>query len=181
MKTVTVSNTVACSAAPAAPTALTTTASTLNSVTLSWTAPTPPSGCSITKYGVYQSTVLVSSPTTNSYTVTGLTPNTRYSFSVTAADSAGTSAQSTVLSATTSADTTPPAAPTGATATAPSAGQVQLKWTAATDNVGVAYYRVYRNGTLLPLTTTATTYTDSTVTANTAYTYTISAVDTSGE
>jgi chitodextrinase len=84
------------------------------------------------------------------------------------------------------ADTTKPSAPTNVTATASSANQVDLRWTAATDNVGVTNYNIYRgsNGatpTLLTTTTTnATTFTDTTVTASTSYTYQVYAQDAAG-
>ena len=41
-------------------------------------------------------------------------------------------------------DTSPPSPPTGLTATAAGSGQVNLDWTASTDNVGVSGYRVER-------------------------------------
>ena len=44
----------------------------------------------------------------------------------------------------TAGDTTPPSPPTGLTATAAGPGQVNLNWTASTDNVGVSGYRVER-------------------------------------
>jgi acid phosphatase type 7 len=84
------------------------------------------------------------------------------------------------------ADTTRPTAPTGLTASASSANQASLSWTAATDNVGVKDYNIYRgaNGatpTLVATTTTnATNYTDTTVTGGTAYTYQVSAEDAAG-
>ena len=83
-------------------------------------------------------------------------------------------------------DTTPPSAPSNVTASASSANQVSLNWTAATDNVGVKNYNIYRgsNGatpTLLTTTTTnATTFADTTVTASTPYTYQIYAQDAAG-
>lgn len=46
------------------------------------------------------------------------------------------------------ADTTAPSVPTGLAATAVSSGQINLTWTASTDNVGVQGYRIYRNGVL---------------------------------
>ena len=63
----------------------------------------------------------------------------RYSYRVWAADAAGNQgAYSNVAVATTlSPDTTPPTAPTGLSATAASSVQINLSWTAATDNVGV--------------------------------------------
>jgi len=84
------------------------------------------------------------------------------------------------------ADTTKPSAPTGLSATASSASQVALSWTAATDNVGVKDYLVYRgaNGatpTLLTTTTSsAATFTDTTVTEQTPYTYQVYAQDAAG-
>jgi len=50
--------------------------------------------------------------------------------------------------------------PTGLTATAISSTQINLAWTASTDNVGVTGYRVYR-GTTLIATVTATSYSDT--------------------
>ena len=46
-----------------------------------------------------------------------------------------------------STDATPPTAPTALTATGVSTTQVDLSWTASTDDVGVTGYRVFRNGT----------------------------------
>jgi chitodextrinase len=74
-------------------------------------------------------------------------------------------------------DTTPPTAPTGLTATAPSGAQVNLSWTASTDNVGVTGYRIYRNGAFLANTGTTPSFTDTTVAAGTTYSYQVSAVD----
>jgi LmbE family N-acetylglucosaminyl deacetylase/chitodextrinase len=73
-------------------------------------------------------------------------------------------------------DTTPPSVPTGLTASAVSTTQIHLEWTASTDNVGVAGYRIYRNGTAIG-TTTTNSYTDNGLSANTRYTYTVSAYD----
>jgi hypothetical protein len=44
-----------------------------------------------------------------------------------------------------SEDHTPPTAPTGLTASAPAIGTASLLWNAATDNLGVAKYNVYRS------------------------------------
>jgi hypothetical protein len=49
----------------------------------------------------------------------------------------------------------------------------------ATDNAGVAKYRVFRNGVNVA-TATATDFTDAGLTPSTAYTYAVKAVDTSG-
>ncbi|MFH1228576.1 MAG: LamG-like jellyroll fold domain-containing protein [Planctomycetota bacterium] len=73
-------------------------------------------------------------------------------------------------------DTTPPAQPAGLTGTVQSAYSIRLTWSASADDVGIDYYRVYRNGTEVGK-TTATTYLDSGLTAATVYTYIIGAFD----
>ncbi len=73
-------------------------------------------------------------------------------------------------------DTTPPSVPTGLTATAISDTQINLSWTASTDNVAVAGYVVRRGGAIIA-TTTATTYSSTGLTQSTSYTYTVEAFD----
>ncbi|MET9440432.1 glycoside hydrolase family 6 protein [Streptomyces sp. NPDC006610] len=78
-------------------------------------------------------------------------------------------------------DTTAPTAPTGLTATAKTATSVSLSWTASTDDRGVSGYDVYRNGTKVNTTpVSGTTYTDTGLTASTAYSYTVRARDAAG-
>jgi PKD repeat protein len=76
-------------------------------------------------------------------------------------------------------DTQKPTVPSITSATAPSSGRVDLAWTTASDNVGVAGYTVYRNGTQIATTTgpTATSYSDLTVSPSTTYSYTVDAFD----
>ena len=78
-------------------------------------------------------------------------------------------------------DTTPPTIPGTPTATAVSSTRIDLSWAASTDAVGVSGYRIYRNGSNTPLATvTTTTYSDTSVAASTAYTYTLRAFDAAG-
>jgi len=76
-------------------------------------------------------------------------------------------------------DTTAPSTPSGLGATAGSATQVNLIWNASTDNVGVTGYKIYRNGTEIQ-SSTATSFTDSTVVGGTSYSYTVKAYDAAG-
>jgi len=76
-------------------------------------------------------------------------------------------------------DTTPPTVPTGLTGTAVSSSQIDLSWTASTDNVGVTGYNVYRAGTQVG-TSTSTTYQDTGLSASTTYSYTVAAFDAAG-
>jgi hypothetical protein len=93
-----------CTTAPSAPTSLTATATSSSSIALSWTAVTPPPNCAISSYSVYTSagTLVASGVTGTTYTVTGLSPSTTYSYYVKAVDSDGTSPASATASATTS-------------------------------------------------------------------------------
>jgi len=78
-------------------------------------------------------------------------------------------------------DTTPPSTPTGVTASAVSQSQINLSWSASTDNVAVTGYRVYRGGTLLTTVGNVTTYQNNTgLSASTNYSYRIAAIDAAG-
>lgn len=76
------------------------------------------------------------------------------------------------------ADTTAPSVPQNLVATAISTTQVNLTWSASTDSggAGLAGYRVLRGGTPIA-TTVVTNYSDTALTASTAYTYTVRAYD----
>ena len=72
-----------------------------------------------------------------------------------------------------------PSTPGGLTATPTSATTIGLSWSASTDNVGVAGYRILRNGT--PVTTTASTsFSDTGLQPSTTYTYQVIATDAAG-
>ncbi len=72
---------------PTAPGNLTVTGKTTNSVSLSWQASTDNVG--VTGYQVRQGSAVVATVTGTAHTVSGLNPNTSYSFTVTAHDAAG--------------------------------------------------------------------------------------------
>jgi chitodextrinase len=76
-------------------------------------------------------------------------------------------------------DTTPPSTPTGLTATAVSASQINLSWSASTDNVAVTGYIVRRDGSQVAA-VAGTSYSDSPLTPSTMYTYTVAARDAAG-
>jgi fibronectin type 3 domain-containing protein len=180
-------------APPSAPSNLTSTAATTQ-IVLSWTASTDNLG--VTGYQVERCqgapcTVFAQIATSNSttYTDSGLASATAYSYRVRATDSAGNlSAYSAITSASTPApsDTTPPSVPGNLTGTVVSSTRVNLFWSASSDNVGVAGYRVERcQGTgctnfaqiAAPSTTT---WSDSGLTAATAYLYRVRAADAAG-
>jgi chitinase len=92
-----------CTTKPSAPTGLAATGTTDSSTNLSWTAVTPPNGCTITNYTVLQNGSAVGTSTTTSYTPVNLSPSTSYSFTVEASDYDGTSGASSAVNVTTTA------------------------------------------------------------------------------
>jgi len=76
-------------------------------------------------------------------------------------------------------DTQPPTAPGTPIASGLTCSSVTLSWTAASDNVGVTGYDVYR-GTTLAGTSTTTTFTATGLTPSTAYSFTVRARDAAG-
>src|SRR6185503_1546545 len=80
-------------------------------------------------------------------------------------------------------DTASPTAPSGLTATAVGGTQINLNWTAATDNVGVTGYLVERCqgvgcSTFTQIgTPTTTTFNDTGLTNGTSYSYRVRATD----
>ncbi len=83
------------------------------------------------------------------------------------------------LAVTGTPDVTPPTAPTALAATAVSTSQINLSWTASTDNVLVSAYKVYRDGSFIA-TSTVTNYSNNGLSASTLYSYVVRAVDSSG-
>ncbi|MBN8565424.1 MAG: fibronectin type III domain-containing protein [Flavobacteriales bacterium] len=178
----TLTTAVADTTAPSAPTNLTASGTTQTSTNLSWTASTDNVG--VTGYDVYRDGSLLASVTGTTYTATGLTASTTYSFFVRAKDAAGNiSGNSNTVSVTTSdapaPDTTAPTAPT-LSASGTTQTSTNLSWSGATDNVGVTGYDVLRNGTIIGSTTTATTFSVTGLTASTTYTFNVRAKDAAG-
>jgi chitodextrinase len=179
---------------PTAPSNLTATAASSSQINLSWTASTDNVG--VTGYLVERcegaacnNFTQIAAPAASNFNDTGLTASTSYSYRARATDAAGNlSAYSNTATATTSAgaDTTPPTAPSNLTATAASSSQINLSWTASTDNVGVTGYRVERcegaacNNFAQIAAPTATTFNDTGLTASTSYSYRARATDAAG-
>jgi hypothetical protein len=164
---------------PAAPTGVSAAAGNAQ-VTVTWNASSGATSYSVkrsqTPGGPYTK---IASPTTASYTDTGLTNGTPYYYVVSAVNSAGESANSSEVTATPVA---PPAAPTGLQATASSA-QVVLSWIAS---AGATGYHVKRGTTsggpyMQVGAPTASPYTDTGLTNGTPYYYVVTAFNPGGE
>ncbi len=165
----------------------------VNQVTLSWYPSSD--NVSVAGYRVYRNGALVGTSNTTSFTDTGLTASTTYTYTLTAFDAAGNisglggginvttqSAPTNSSGGTTytpAADTQPPSIPLGMFATTTSSSQIYITWRAATDNVGVSGYKVYKDSAP-QTTTTNTSYLDTAVQAGNTYRYKVTALDAAG-
>jgi hypothetical protein len=102
-----------------------------------------------------------STPTTR-FSVVGLSCGNTYTIGIEAYDSSGNSSErATVLAATSPCyDAQPPSPPSGITQIASTDSSATISWSPSGDNVGVVGYHVLG-------TTTATTYSDTTVASST--------------
>jgi chitodextrinase len=167
--------------APTAPGSLLATARSASGIDISWSPATDNVG--VQGYLVYRNGVQIASVTGTAYQDSGLKAATSYSYQVGAFDGAGNhSTASAAISTTTFAapDTTAPGVPSGLGVTVLSSNQVSLSWKASTDNVGVAGYRVYRNGVAVA-STAVTSWLDAQLSPATSYSYSVAAYDAAGD
>ncbi len=154
---------------------------TCTGVTFSWSASSDDVGVAF--YDVYHDGQLMTSvPGTALSADLTVVPGATWGLYVNARDAAGNVSQASptvpVSVPQCQADTEPPTTPTGVTATA-SGTTVTVRWTPATDNVGVTGYEVLRDGTVAGSASGAatTSFTDSGLAANTRYQYQVRARD----
>ncbi|WP_374007880.1 hypothetical protein [Leifsonia sp. LS-T14] len=119
----------------------------------------------------------------------GIASGSAVDLAITTTVKAGTSWSSTATAGARQSftDDLPPSSPSGLTASpaestaAGTTDAVALSWAAATDNVGVVAYDVYRSDTALPIgSTSSLTFTDDSAAAGTGYTYSVVARDAVG-
>lgn len=146
-------------------------------INLSWSA-SDSCGLGLSSYKVYRDGSLIatiSTPSTTSYSDTGLAPNSSHSYTLYAYDSGGNAS-----SATATAGTYPLPSISSFTAATASASSLMLTWSATdTGGPGGLTYAVKRGSTALSC--TASPCTDTGLAAGTAYTYTLTATDSKGD
>ena len=164
---------------PSAPSNLSLTATTTSGISLSWSASSDNVG--VAGYDVYLNGSKVDSTTQTDYSYTGLACGTGYTLGVVAFDAAGNrSSRSTRTGATAAcADTSPPSAPSNLSLTATTTSGISLSWSASSDNVGVAGYDVYLDGSKVD-STTQTDYSFTGLACGTAYPLGVVAFDAAG-
>lgn len=158
---------------------------------LSWNASTDNVG--VSQYAIYRNnSYLGYTASCCGYTDNSVTAGATYAYYVTAYDAHGNiSPQSNAVSITaqntsgegsgSNSDTTSPSWPSAYTIGTGilSPSSISVSWSVATDNIGVAGYKIYRNGTQITATTLAS-YTDANLSPATAYVYSIIAYDATG-
>jgi poly(3-hydroxybutyrate) depolymerase/chitodextrinase len=152
-----------------APTGVAVSGVTDTSVSLVWSSVSGAAG-----YNVYRggSKVNGSTVTGTTYTDSGLSSGSSYTYTVKAVTAQGaTGVESAPVSATTTGNPPPLAVPAGLAVTGQTATTVSLNWNAASGATG---YHVYRNGAKVNATPTGgTTFTDSGLAASTTYSYAV--------
>ena len=169
---------------PSAPTNLAESASTSSSITASWSA--SGDNVAVTGYRVFVDGSQAGTTAAISYTVSGLLCGSSHQIVVDAFDAAGNRSPQTSATMATAAcpppppgDATPPSTPTGLAVSSAGQTSLALSWNASTDNVGVAGYGVYKNGTLAA-SPAGTSYTLTGLTCGSSYTVAVDAFDAAG-
>ena len=163
---------------PTAPSGLKAEDVTGTSFTLNSTTPGT-DNLGVKEYEIYQDGVKIATTTTLPYTVSGLTPNQTYKFTIKTVDGAGNVSDASE-ELTVSTDVTRPTAPSGLKAEDVTGTSFTLNATTpGTDNLGVKEYEIYRDGVKIATTTTLP-YTVSGLTPNQTYKFTIKTVDGAG-
>ena len=149
------------------------------SASLNWTAATD--NWAVSKYVIYRNGVQVATSPVLFYKDNSLSNVSTYTYTVAAEDAAGNIGPQSNAVTLTTPDGTAPAKPSGLTATLTASNTVSLKWSATTDNVGVASYTIARNGSgIATVSSTTLAYTDTTTVPATNNSYTILAQDAAG-
>jgi chitodextrinase len=106
--------------------------------------------------------------------------NGNHTLSSKAYDAAGNSATAPITVTVANGDQQAPTVPSGLTANATAYNSISLTWAASSDNVAVTGYRVIRNGVTIAQLGPVLSYTDTPVTAQTTYSYQVTAFDAAG-
>jgi chitodextrinase len=151
-------------------------------INLAWSASSD--NVAVSGYEIYENNALLAETSELVNSDVGLTENTQFCYTIAAFDAAGNvSNQSASVCATTPVadpgDTTAPSVPTDLGATSVTSSQINLAWTASTDDVGVSSYLIYRDGSLLA-TRGSNSLQDAGLSAGTSYCYRVTAQDAAG-
>ena len=165
-----VTTTPCCSATPAPPTGLTTTPVSCSSISLNWVA----SGTA-TSYSIYDcSGIFITNVSATSYTASGLSSSTTYSYKIRAVNACDSSTFTSCQSSTTPTCMTTPAVPLGFTAVATTCSSISLSWMAS---ASATSYSIYNCSGVFITNIPGLSYVVTALAPSTMYTYKVRAVN----
>jgi|GEM_PF-1636204 len=161
---------------PAAPSSFGVTGSTASTVSVAWSAV-----AGATEYDLTANGNFAGKTATTSFTVGGLSCNTAYKLAVTAKNANGKTSKASTFTTSTApcADVTPPTAPAGLTEVSATQTSATVAWASSTDNVTVAGYSVFVDGTPAG-STVNTNFTAGGLACGSTHTVAVEAVDAAG-
>jgi len=130
-------------------------------------------------YEIFRNNTFLTNVTKNKFNDTGLIIGVEYNYTVRAVDAAGNKGPFSDEVSGISTDSIAPSKVENLTAVDAKDGKIDLSWDAATDNVGVHHYEIFRDNVLIK-NTTSLTFTDNGRTINQEYSYKVRAVDAAG-
>jgi chitodextrinase len=151
-------------------------------ISLAWDAAAD--NVAVTEYALYSDSTLILTTTDLFATISALTANTTYTFTLIARDAAGNlSPASAPLEVSTDSIDAPedllaPTAPTNLHTVRKTHGTITLAWDASSDDVAVAEYEIYDNGVWIDW-TTETSFTITNLPAISDHVFRVAAIDTS--
>ncbi len=165
--------------APSVPANVAQTGVTSSSITISWSASTDNFG--VVGYEVLSDGALAGSTASTLFALTGLRCGAMYTIGVRALDAAGHRSDAAGILVTTAGcpDTAAPSTPTSLRVSSVSQTSISVRWSAASDDRGVAGYGVYR-GSAPVGSTGATSYTIGSLACGASYAIGVDAYDGAG-
>ena len=154
---------------------------TSSEISISWNASTDNVG--VVGYRIYKngSSTHFASTATLSLVDSGLNAGQSYQYRVTAIDEEANESglsSSLIINTLPEPDISAPTIPSNVRSTDVTSSEISISWNAASDNVGVVGYRIYKNGSLTHFASTATlSLVDSGLNAGQSYQYRVTAID----
>ena len=154
---------------------------TSNEISIAWNAASDNVG--VVGYRIYKngSSTHFASTATLSLVDSNLNAGQSYQYRVTAIDEQGNESglsSNLIVNTLPEPDTSAPTIPSNIRSTDVTSTEISIAWNAASDNVGVVGYRIYKNGSLTHFASTATlSLVDSNLNAGQSYQYRVTAID----
>jgi chitodextrinase len=167
---------------PVAPTGLTAASAGMERIDIAWQF----ADDGLTDYEVYRSAstagpwqMVIRAEATSASDTIGLIPGTPYYYRVKTVTKDGASPYSTIAGASTASDNVVPTVPTGLALVSKTLSTLAITWNPSSDNVGVVRYEIFAGSELIG-TSTIHAFTAEGLSPNGQYTFTVRAVDATG-